>query len=301
MDSVHIVVMEKIINIFKHKKRTFSFELFPPKTQQGYEKLLQTIEQLCRLQPDFISCTYGAGGGNREKTFDIVQHIEEEYKVIGMAHLTCVLNTKMDIKNILEDIKSRGLRNILALRGDPPLNNPNWQPTEENLKYSSELCAFIRKHYGDYFGIGVAGFPEGHLLCRNKDLDAQFLKVKIEQGADFVITQLFFDNKDYFEYVKRLNKMGVRARIIPGILPITDYENLLKFSTLCGATVTDEIKRIFEPIGDNKEATLKEGIRFAIRQCRELLEGGAPGLHFYCLNKLSPTDMILSKLKNKNH
>lgn len=289
--------MQKIKELFADHERTYSFELFPPKTDKGFENLLKTIAQLVELQPDYISCTYGAGGGNREKTFDVVQHIEEHHQVIGMAHLTCVLNTKRDIAAIVEDIKSRGIRNILALRGDPPQEQPDWQPTDDNFKYSSELAAFIRKRYGDYFGVAVAGFPEGHVLCPDRDQDAEFLKVKIDAGADFVITQLFFDNKDYFEYVERLRRIGVDVRVIPGILPITHYENLLRFCAMCGATVTKEVRRIFEPLQDDPDATVKAGIEFAIRQCQELLDGGAPGIHFYCLNKTHPTDDILKAVR----
>jgi len=290
--------MDKITNLFDKKEKTYSFELFPPKTEKGSANLLNTIEQLVALNPDFISCTYGAGGSNRGKTLDVVQHIQEKYNVIGLAHLTCVMHTKEEIKNILEDIKSRNIQNVLALRGDPPQDNPNWQPGEENFRYSSELCAFMRKYFNDYFGIGVAGFPEGHVLCPDKDLDAQYLKTKIDSGADFVITQLFFDNKVYFDYVDRLRKLGVTARIIPGILPITNYPSLVKFCKLCGATVTEEVHKIFTPIQEDKEATLEAGIQFAIRQCRELLDGGAPGLHFYCLNKASPTDKILAEVRS---
>lgn len=291
--------MEKINEIFNHKSKTFSFELFPPKTDKGFANLLVTIEQLAALKPDFISCTYGAGGGNRDKTLDVVEHIQKKHGIIGLAHLTCVLHTKEEIKNILKDIKSRGIKNILALRGDPPQDNPNWQPGKENFKYSSELCAFVREHFKDYFSIGVAGFPEGHTLCPDKKLDAQYLKTKIDKGADYVITQLFFDNKEYFDYVKRLKDLGVNARIIPGILPITNYQNLVKFCNVCGTTVTDEVKEIFEPIQDDKDTTFKAGIDFAVRQCRELLDAGAPGLHFYCLNKVSPTDKILAGVRNQ--
>ncbi len=290
--------MNKISDIFKEKQKTYSFELFPPKTDKGFANLLVTIEQLAALKPDFISCTYGAGGGNRGKTLDVVQHIEEKHDIAGLAHLTCVVHTKDEIKGILEDIKSRGIQNILALRGDPPQDNPDWQPGDENFKYSSELCCFIREHFGDHFSIGVAGFPEGHALCPNKDLDAQYLKTKIDSGADFVITQLFFDNQEYFDYVNRLKNLNINARIIPGILPITNYASLLRFCGLCGTTVTDKVKEIFEPIREDKEATLEAGIQFAVRQCRALLDGGAPGLHFYCLNKVSPTDKILTALKN---
>lgn len=289
--------MKRIRDLFDDQERTYSFELFPPKTDKGYENLLKTIAQLCELSPDFISCTYGAGGGNREKTFDVVQHIEEHHHVIGMAHLTCVLNTKDDIKTIVEDIKSRGIRNILALRGDPPQDQPDWQPTDDNYRYSSELAEFIRANFGDYFGIAVAGFPEGHILCPDREKDAEFLKLKIEAGADFVITQLFFDNKDYFEYIDRLRRIGVNVRVIPGILPVTDYGALQRFCSLCGATVTEEVKKIFEPIQDDKEATVRAGVEFAIRECKELLDGGAPGIHFYCLNKLHPTDEILKAVR----
>lgn len=288
--------MTKITDTFKEKDTTISFELFPPKTDQGFTNLLKTIEQLAALRPDFISCTYGAGGGNRDKTLEVVQHIQDKHNINGLAHLTCVVNTKEEIKNILEDIKSRGIENVLALRGDPPQDNPDWQPTDDNFKYSNELCAFMRKHFNDHFSIGVAGFPEGHILCPDKDQDAQYLKAKIEDGADFVITQLFFDNKDYFQYVDRLKDLGVTARIIPGIFPITNFPGLLKFCKLCGTTVTEELKSIFEPIADDKEATLKAGIQFAVRQCQELLDGDAPGLHFYCLNKAEPTATILSEL-----
>jgi len=288
--------MKKITDIFKERKRTLSFELFPPKTDQGFTNLLKTIGQLAALKPDFISCTYGAGGGNRDKTLQVVQYIQDTHDIAGLAHLTCVLNTKEEIKNILERIKSLGIENVLALRGDPPQDNPGWQPTENNFKYSNELCAFMRRHFGGYFSIGVAGFPEGHILCKDRNLDAQYLKAKIEDGADFVITQLFFDNKDYFQYVGRLKNLGVTARVIPGIFPITNFPGLVKFCKLCGATVTGELKEIFEPVQDDKEATLEAGIQFAARQCRELLDGGAPGLHFYCLNKAEPAATVLSKL-----
>lgn len=289
--------MRKVIDILKTKK-TFSFELFPPKTEQGYQNLLATIEKLVVLKPDFISCTYGAGGGSRDKTFDIVQHIQDSHKTIGVAHLTCVLHTKDEIKHILENIKTRGIQNILALRGDPPQDNPNWEPGFDNFKYSSELCGFVRKNFDEYFGIGVAGFPEGHVLCPDRELDAQYLKFKIDNGADFIITQLFFDNKDYFSYVERLRRFGIHAPVLPGILPILDYPNLVSFCKRCGASVPDEVHKIFGPIQNSKEDTLKAGIDFAVKQCRELLKGGAPGIHFYCLNKVHPTDTILSQIRH---
>ncbi len=288
--------MNKITEIFKNKSRTYSFELFPPKTEQGLMNLFKTIDDLSKFQPDFISCTYGAGGGSRDKTLDIVDHIQTTKKIAGLAHLTCVLHTKEEIHTILKNTQLRGVKNILALRGDPPIDHPHWQPGEHNFKYSSDLCAFIRENFGDYYSIGVAGFPEGHILCKDRDKDALFLKTKVDHGADFVITQLFFDNIDYFSYVNRLRKLSVQARIIPGVLTITNYQSLMKFSQICGATIPQKVKSIFEPIQDDPNKTLDAGIHFAIQQCKDLLKGGAPGLHFYCLNKTHPTDIVLKEV-----
>ncbi len=296
----HVIIfslMKKITELFQQKKHTFSFELFPPKTEQGYQKLLETIRLLAELEPDFISVTYGAGGGSREKTLDIVEHIQKTHEIIGVAHLTCVCHTTDEIKNILAEIKQRGIQNVLALRGDPPKDNPHWQPGVDHFKYSCELCQFICDHFQDYFGIGVAGFPEGHVLCPDREMDARYLKTKIDAGADYVITQLFFDNKDYFEYVQRLRKLGVNVRIIPGIIPITDYPGLINFCKVCGASVPQKIHEIFQPIQNDKTATLAQGIQWALRQCCELLQGGAPGLHFYTLNKVSPVDVILKEIR----
>ncbi len=292
-----VAVMKKVSDIFKEKEQTYSFELFPPKTDEGYQKLIATIGQLAGLKPDFISCTYGAGGGNRDKTLEIVERIEKEHQISGVAHLTCVLNTKDQIKDILTEIKNRGICNVLALRGDPPKDQPNWQPGPDNFKYSSELVAFIRQHFGDHFSIGVAGFPEGHILCPDRDQDAKFLKMKIDAGADYVITQLFFNNRDYFQYMDRLEDLGIKARVIPGIIPITDYHAIVKFCQSCGAGIPQKITAVFDPIQDDKDAVLKTGIECCTVQCRELLSRGAPGVHFYTLNKFHPTDVILPAIR----
>jgi len=289
-------VMKKIPDLLSQKQPTLSFELFPPKTEEGYKNLLTAIKELAALQPDFFSCTYGAGGGSRERTFDIAQHIQKNYRIPAVAHLTCVCNSREEIRTILLDIKNRGINNVLALRGDPPKENPDWQPGPENFKYSSELCAFIRHNFADHFGIGVAGFPEGHILCPDRELDAKYLKIKIDNGADFVITQLFFNNQDYFDYVQRLCKLGVRCPVIPGIMPIADYTGLVRFCQKCGTTITPEVRKIFEPIAENKEKVLAAGIKFTVRQCQELLAAGVPGLHFYTLNKIAPTAEIVKAL-----
>lgn len=291
--------MQKLTQLFSTKPRTFSFELFPPKTPEGYEKLWHTVSQLCKLKPDFISCTYGAGGSSRGKTLEIVQNIESKFQTIGVAHLTCVMHTKDEIQNILRDIKSANISNVLALRGDPPKDHPNWKPGPENFQYSSELVEFMRTSFKDYFGIGVAGFPEGHMLCPDREQDAKFLKLKIDAGADFIITQLFFDNKDYFDYVARLRKLGISSRIIPGILPITDYNGLIRFCATCGATIPQEVHDIFKPIASDPQKTLEAGIKYCIDQCRQLLTLGAPGIHFYTLNKVEPVSTIINKLRGQ--
>lgn len=285
--------MQKISNILKSKPKTISFELFPPKTPEGNLKLQDTISSLCQLKPDFFSCTYGAGGGSRDKTLDIVEFIQAQHKIPAMAHLTCVLHTKNEIKQILIEMKRRHISNVLALRGDAPKDAPDWKPGPDNFNYSCDLVKFIREEFGDFFSIGVAGFPEGHLLSKNKDDDARVLKAKIDAGADFVITQLFFNNQDYLDYIKRLKTINVHVPVIPGILPITDYNALIRFCNLCGASITEEIHNTFKTTADDLPTTIDKGIVFASNQCKFLLENGAPGLHFYTLNKISPTNNIL--------
>jgi methylenetetrahydrofolate reductase (NADPH) len=207
------------------------------------------------------------------------------------------MHTEEEIKKILEDIKRLGVNNVLALRGDPPRDHPDWKPGPQNFQYSSELVEFMRKNFGDYFGIGVAGFPEGHILSPDRDQDAVFLKKKTDAGADFVITQLFFDNKDYFDYVARLRKLGVTCRVIPGILPITDYNGLVRFCATCGASIPQRVHDIFKPIACEPEKMLAAGIKFCVEQCKQLLTLGAPGIHFYTLNKIEPVSTILKSIR----
>ncbi len=290
--------MQKITDIFKTTPCTFSFEIFPPKTDKGEESLSAALEELSRLSFDFISVTYGAGGSSRGTTYALVRMIQEKYKIPAVHHFTCVVHTKLDIKASLDAFKASGVRNILALRGDPPKDLPTWKPGPENFKYSSELVAFIRENYGDFFSVGVAGFPEGHLLAPDVDFDARILKKKIDAGGEFVMTQLFFDNQLYFNYVKRLRALGVNVRVIPGILPVTNYEGAVNFCKGCGATIPKKVHDIFQPIADDKDRMLEAGTRFALEQCRELLAGGAPGLHFYSLNKVEPVKTIVQQLRS---
>ena len=290
-------MVRKIADILEGKERTYSFEFFPPKTPKGKEKLLEIAKMLKELRPDWFAVTYGAGGSTRELTMDIVDELQKRYDVPVMHHLTCGGQSKEELKSIIDEMEKRNICNILALRGDPPEGMDKWESVPGGLDYSWQLCEFIRSHYGNSFSIGVAGFPEGYIDCPDKETDAKYLKIKIEAGGEFVITQLFFDNKDYFEYAERLKKIGVAARIIPGILPIIGYQKLIKFCGNCGATIPQKVHDIFKPLDGNDEATYKAGVEFAVKQCNELLEGGAPGLHFFTLNKIEPTLEIFQKIR----
>ncbi len=290
--------MNKISDILKQKDRTFSFEVFPAKTPEGDINLIHKIfRELTSLNPDFISCTYGAGGGNRDKTLAIVEHIQNAYNIPTMAHLTCISHTKEEICEIVKKIEKKGIKNILALRGDPPKDNPTLSPGIDNFKHSSELVTYIKQTYKDNFGIAVAGFPECHPLSKSKEEDIFYLKEKINCGADFVITQLFFDNNIYFDYVNEAKKAGITKKFIPGILPITSYSGLVKFCNACGATIPKTVHDTFSPYENNHEKIVELGIEFAIKQCKELLEKGVPGIHFYTLNKVHSVKKILEEIR----
>jgi methylenetetrahydrofolate reductase (NADPH) len=289
-------VIRKIADILKEKRRTYSYEFFPPKSEKGKMRLLdETARAFAELGPDWFSVTYGAGGSTRAATMEIVDELQRRYNVPVMHHFTCVGHSKAQLKTAMEEMKKRNIHNILALRGDAPEGESDWRPEPDGLEYCYQLIELIRAH-GDFFSIGVAGFPEGHIDCPDKETDSKYLKIKIDSGGEFVITQLFFDNKDYFEYLERTQKAGVDVRILPGILPIVSYQKLLKFCATCGATIPQRIHDIFKPLDGNDEATYKTGVEFAVQQCNDLLAGGAPGLHFYTLNKIEPTKEILSRI-----
>jgi len=289
-------MIRKITDIFREKEKTFSFEYFPPKSPRGLELLFQTAEELNKLKPDFISVTYGAGGSTRGATMDICVEIQKRFGISVMHHLTCVGHSQAELKDILDRARANDIRNILSLRGDPPKGAEKWEPAPDGFEFCFQLNDFIRGNYGDFFCIGVAGFPEGHIHCPDKETDTKHLKIKIEHGGEFIITQLFFDNGIYSEYRDRLKKAGVNVRVLPGILPITGYDGLLKFCNTCGATVPQKVHDIFKPLSGNEQATIEAGIDFAVRQCRDLLDRGAPGLHFFTLNKIEPVREIWKRL-----
>ena len=299
--KLHIRNVKLIRDIHAAKQTTkqpvISFEFFPPKTEEGDRNLLEkTIPALLQLTPDYCSVTYGAGGGTRDKTLMIVDRIQREHGLTAMSHLTCVNATKAEIGEVLNQARALGIRNILALRGDPPGGNGEFTKTEGGFEFSYELVQFIREQGG--FCIGTAGFPEGHIACRQgKHADWQHLKAKIDRGADFVLTQLFFDNADFFEFRDHLvNKLGVTVPICPGIIPILSAAQIKRFTTMCGARMPAAVLSRLEELGDNDEGATEFGIEYATRQCEELLRAGAPGLHIYTLNKAHSTARILKNL-----
>ena len=289
-------MIRKISDILKEKKFTYSFEFFPPKTEKGRKRLPEVARVFKELGADWFSVTYGAGGSTRELTMEIVNELQRTFDIPVMHHFTCVGHSQKELREILDEMKRMNICNVLALRGDPPQGQSEWRPAPDGFEYCYQLIQLI-KSYGGFFSIGVAGFPEGHINCPDKETDSKYLKIKIDAGAEFVITQLFFDNRDYFEYLDRTKKAGVNVRIIPGILPITDYKTLIKFCDTCGATIPDKVHEIFRPLSEDKEATYKAGVEFAIKQCKELIGGGAPGLHFFSLNKINPTKEILEAVR----
>jgi methylenetetrahydrofolate reductase (NADPH) len=292
--------MQLIRDIYTAKRAAnrpvISFEFFPPKTDEGDRNLLEKqIPILCRAQPDFCSVTYGAGGSTRDKTLMIVDRIQRQHGLTALAHLTCVGHTREQVRELLEQIRRLGCKNILALRGDPP-GGGEFRPTPGGFEFASQLVRFIRES-GD-FSVGVAGFPEGHISCQaGKHADWQHLKEKVGAGADFILTQLFFDNADFFEFRDYIaGKLGVRAPLVPGIIPILSAGQITRFTQLCGAKIPPPLRSKLDQLADQDEAAAAFGIEYATRQCEELLRAGVPGLHFYTLNKSRSTVQVLKNL-----
>jgi methylenetetrahydrofolate reductase (NADPH) len=292
--------MQLIRNIYAAsgaaRRPVISFEFFPPKTAEGEQALLEKhIPALLQAKPDFCSVTYGAGGSTRDKTLMIVDRIQRQHGLTALAHLTCVGHTREQVRELLEKIRSLGCQNILALRGDPPVGG-EFQPTPGGFEFASQLVRHIRES-GD-FSIGVAGFPEGHIACKDgKHADWRHLKEKVDAGADYVLTQLFFDNADYFEFRNHVaGKLGVRVPLVPGIIPILSAGQITKFTQLSGSKIPPALRSKLEQLTNNDEAAAEFGIEYATQQCRELLQAGVPGLHFYTLNKSRSTVQVLKNL-----
>ena len=273
----------------------FSFEFFPPKTDEGEQNLRAALTSLRELEPDFVSVTYGAAGSTRGLTLELTKWIKQELGIEAMAHLSCVGATRDELCVILDSLADAGIENVLALRGDPPRGEPEWQPHPGGLRYSSELAALIAKRYP--MSVGAACFPEVHPEAPDMSSDLRFLKQKVENGASFLITQLFFDNEAYFRFVEEARAVGIDVPIIPGIMPITDVGQIKRFTDMCGASIPDPLLEQLEKRAPFPNEVLQLGVSYATLQCAELLARGAPGIHFYTLNRSPATRAILSALK----
>lgn len=285
----------KISDIIQSHRPCYSFEFFPPKDDAGFDQLFETIEHLKHCTPAFVSVTYGAGGSTRSKTVELVGRIKNEIGLESMAHLTCVGSDVEEIRSILDGLHGRGITNILALRGDPPQDQKQFIKPDNGFGYANELVDFIKRNYK--FCVGVAGYPEGHVECPDKARDLDNLKRKVDAGADFIVTQLFFDNQRYFDFVDRARATGIKIPVIPGIMPIANVNQIKRFTKMCGATIPESLLSRLEQNQDNSQMVREIGIEHAIRQCDELLSVNAPGIHFYTLNKSNATLTILESLK----
>ena len=285
----------KIRDLFPYKKRTFSFEFFPPKSKKAAQALYDTVKDLGFMGPDYVSVTYGAGGSTRQRTLDLVLKLQKEKNMNVMAHLTCVGHTADELRTIVSDMKDQGVENILALRGDPPEGEKDFKTVEGGLTYANELVSLIRE-VGD-FCVGVAGYPQCHMESPNREKDIENLKRKVDAGADFVVTQLFYDNHHYFDFVERCRKAGIECRIIPGIMPIMNLKQVKFVTEMCGATIPRGLISRLEKYEGDPSTTAHIGLNHAHRQCQWLLEDGAPGLHFYTMNKSLASRHLLETLR----
>jgi methylenetetrahydrofolate reductase (NADPH) len=285
----------RIDDILAGEGPIFSFEFFPPKTDTGERNLESALAELRTLEPAFVSVTYGAGGSTREKTIEIVKRIREQHGLEAMAHFTCVGATVPELRATLDEMQGAGIDNVLALRGDPPAGQEEWVATEGGLEYSRELVELID---GDYpFAIGAACFPETHIHAESPEADLQHLVEKVGAGVRFLITQLFFDNSVYFAFLERARAAGIEVPIIPGIMPITQVGQVERMASMCGASIPEDLRRELHARGEDPEAVLDFGVAYATLQCADLLAAGAPGIHFYTLNRSPATRAILSALK----
>ncbi len=274
---------------------SFSFEFFPPKNEAGQDTLFETVAHLRPYKPAFVSVTYGAGGSTRKLTVDLVCRIQRDAGLESMAHLTCVGATRDEIATVLEQLREGGIDNVLALRGDPPKDAEAFVPPEGGFAHASELIAFIRERWK--FTLAAACYPETHPEAPDADTDLANLKRKVDAGAEFLVSQLFFDEKDYFRFTQRARAVGISCPILAGIMPITNLSQVKRFTAMCGARIPATLLERLEATNGEPEAVKRIGIEHATVQCKALLDGGAPGIHFYTLNRSPATVQILEALR----
>jgi methylenetetrahydrofolate reductase (NADPH) len=294
-----------IQDIFARHSPTFSFEFFPPKTEQASEELFRTIASLQELQPSFVSVTYGAGGSSRDLTHDLVVRIERETDLTAVSHLTCVCHNLDEMTAIVDRYAASGIMNILALSGDLPRGRPNHDRSLDAFRYAEQLVRFIRTRPNAPdprgFGIGVAGFPEGHPGCPNRLKEMDYLKAKVDAGADYVCTQLFFDNRDFYDFRERCELAGIKLPIVAGIMPMTSKKSFLAMAEMAAGTrYPAKLLRLVERCGDDDAAVGRVGVHWATQQCADLLHNGVRGIHFYTLNKSDATRLIYENLGVKD-
>lgn len=286
----------KIVEKLTGPEPAFSFEFFPPKNDEGVEKLFQTISDLRPYDPAYVSVTYGAGGSTRGLTLDLVRRIRVELGLEAMAHLTCVGATAEELGAILRDFQDAGVENILPLRGDAPQSQSKFEATPGGFSYASELVAYAKERFD--FCLAGACYPEGHPDSPNLETDLDNLKKKVDAGVEFLITQLFFTNDDYFRFVERARRVGIDVPIIAGIMPITNVAQLKRFTQMCGATIPAKLLSQLEPHEEDQARVREIGVEHATAQCRQLISQGAPGVHFYTLNRSLATREILDNLRS---
>jgi len=276
----------------------FSFEFFPPRTAEGEAQLLSTVEALRPLAPAFVSVTYGAGGSTRKKTVDLVTRLKREVEVEAVAHVTCVDASRDELAEVLDEVAAAGIQNVLALRGDPPRGVKIFEPHPQGFGHATELVAFIRSDRKRWpFCVGAACYPEGHVETRDLSRDLAHLKAKVDAGADFLVSQLFFDNAHYFRFVDRARAAGIEVPVLAGIMPFTSVEQAQRFTQMCGAQIPPLLKAAMEVRRDDPDGSLQLGVAHATLQCGDLLRRGVPGVHFYTLNRSPSTRAILAALR----
>jgi len=271
-----------------------SFELFPPKTAESEATMWATVDDLMAFEPAMITCTYGAGGSTRDKTLDIVEEVHRRHGLPVASHLTCVGSTVDELRGYLRAAIDRGVSAIVALRGDPPKGESDFQPVEGGYRYASELVTMIRGEFPE-LGILVAGYPETHQEAVSPEADLENLKRKCDAGGDVVVSQLFYDNADFFRFRDDCDRLGITAPLVPGIMPVTNFNQIKRIASLCKAKLPDSFTRAFEAAGDDTNGQFEAGVEFATQQVRELLEGGVPGIHFYVLNRSPATRRVLEQ------
>ena len=283
-----------IRDILKQKHFSLSFEFFPPKREGNLESLFATIQELSTLKPDFISVTYGAGGSTREKSLEIASRVKKDFQMEVLAHLTCVQSTRDDIARILEAFRAENIENILALRGDPPEGTDKFMKPEGGFSYASDLVEFINRV--ECFSIGVAGSPEGHIEAPSLEEDIKNLKRKVDAGADFIITQLFFDNRYFYRFRDRTLALGINLPIIPGVFPILNFKQIERMASLCGATLPRALAQKIEKVRDKNEEVEKYGIEHAVLQTEDLIRNDVAGIHIYSMNRSEAVKCICKEL-----